>query len=179
MVLILVRHTTPQVAPGICYGRTDLDVSDTFENEAGKVACALPSFIRIVTSPLRRCVKLADHLSQQTGVPIRHDPRLAEMDFGTWEGCLWSKIPRHELDHWAQDFLHARPHGGESVAMLRARIQQAFGEIETSQGPTLVVTHAGVIRAALSTGDTAGDFEASIPFGGCVQIEANKEDIHA
>ncbi|MEM7662090.1 MAG: alpha-ribazole phosphatase [Pseudomonadota bacterium] len=172
--LTLVRHTTPDIAPGVCYGRTDLDVSAQFEDEAAKAAVALISaptqFVRIVSSPLRRCRKLADVLAERLELIVEEDPRLAEMDFGSWEGMAWSDISRAELDAWAADFLNARPHGGESVAMLRARALAALADWRTSGQTTLIVTHAGVIRAALATGDTAKHFNAKIAFGGFVTL---------
>ena len=56
------------------------------------------------------------------------DERLREFDFGTWEGVRWDAIPRAELDAWAADFFHARPHGGESVHMLRERVETAIAD---------------------------------------------------
>jgi alpha-ribazole phosphatase len=166
MGVTLVRHTKPDVAPGVCYGRTDLDVAASFPREAALVAAALPRFATIVTSPLKRCVTLADYLGQRAGLAPIKDPRLREMDFGAWEGLAWSDIPRTELDDWAADFLHARPHGGETVAMLRSRTLEAVCEWMDGRGDTLIVTHSGVIRSALSTGDGADDFAANINFGG-------------
>ncbi|MEM9285467.1 MAG: alpha-ribazole phosphatase [Pseudomonadota bacterium] len=176
MALILVRHTTPDVAQGTCYGRTDLDVAPSFENEAAAVANALPSFVRIVTSPLQRCRKLADYLSRSANVPLTLDARLAEMDFGRWERVLWGDVPREELDLWASDFLHARPHGGESVAMLRQRTKEALRDLEALEGSTLVVTHSGVIKVLLSKGDGAQDFSTNIDFGGFVEMPRTSGD---
>ena len=174
MGVTLVRHTTPDVAPGLCYGRTDLDVAASFPAEAAVVAAALPTFARIVTSPLMRCVKLADYLGQSAGLAPITDSRLSEMDFGAWEGRAWADIPRAELDDWAADFLHARPHGGESVAMLRNRTMEAMAEWLGGGGHTLLVTHSGVIRSALSTGDAAEDFSAKIDFGGFHSLSSSK-----
>ncbi|MEL7454686.1 MAG: histidine phosphatase family protein, partial [Pseudomonadota bacterium] len=126
MGLILLRHTTPDVAPGTCYGRTDLDVAVQFHAEAAEAAAALPKFQRIVTSPLIRCRKLAAFIAEMTGLDICEEPRVQEMNFGDWEGCLWSDIPRPQLDAWAADFLNARPHGGESVAIFRVRVGEAL-----------------------------------------------------
>ena len=42
MALILVRHTRPLVADGVCYGVTDLDLAPTFDDEAARVLAALP-----------------------------------------------------------------------------------------------------------------------------------------
>lgn len=162
---MLVRHTRPDVPPGVCYGRSDLDVAASFPDDAAAVLAALPPVKQIVTSPLRRCAKLAEHLGDALRLSVVEDPRVQEMDFGAWEGQAWSSIARHELDAWALDFFHARPHGGESVAMLCDRTRPALSEWSASGEDTLIVTHAGVIKAALATGQTADDFAAQIDFG--------------
>jgi alpha-ribazole phosphatase len=92
------------------------------------------------------------------------------MDFGTWEGRAWDNIPRAGLDEWAADFLHARPHGGESVAQLRARIQAALADFRARPGHHLLVTHAGVIKAALANGPRAADWPPALAFGEFVTI---------
>lgn len=143
MALIFVRHTTPRVAPGTCYGRTDLPLADSFEAEARAVAATLAQVSPdgpILSSPLSRCRRLAEYLG-----PFEPRAAFVEMDFGSWEGRPWDAIPRAELDAWAGDFLGARPHGGESVAALRDRV--AAGLAGLSPG-TVIVTHAGVIKAA-------------------------------
>ncbi|MEM1086962.1 MAG: histidine phosphatase family protein, partial [Pseudomonadota bacterium] len=126
MALILLRHTTPQVAEGICYGQTDLSLAGSFESEAQAALDTLPEFEAIITSPLERCRQLADFIGLQTNLNVTEDTRLMEMDFGAWEGVAWDDIPRDEIDEWAEDILHARPHGGESVAMLRDRSRTAL-----------------------------------------------------
>ncbi|MEM9179274.1 MAG: alpha-ribazole phosphatase [Pseudomonadota bacterium] len=170
MAVILVRHTTPCVAPGTCYGQTDLPLVDSFEAEADQVLEALPPIAHIVSSPLQRCRHLAEHVAQARGLRIEIEPQLQEMDFGAWEGVAWNEIPRHELDAWAANFLHACPHGGETVARLQARVRQALKPWQTLEQTTLCVTHAGVIRAALATGDSADDFDTSIDFGGMIHL---------
>ncbi|MEM6651602.1 MAG: alpha-ribazole phosphatase family protein [Pseudomonadota bacterium] len=170
MALILLRHTVPDVAPGICYGQTDLDVSETFMDDADAAFAALPDFNRIVTSPLRRCQKLALYIGERRNLSIEPDTRLTEMDFGTWENRAWADIPRAQIDDWADDFQHARPHAGESVALFQARVRAALEHWGAPDLTTLIVTHAGVIRAALAIGDTAADFNAQIDFGEFVTI---------
>ncbi|MEM7493959.1 MAG: alpha-ribazole phosphatase [Pseudomonadota bacterium] len=170
MALILLRHTTPDIDEGVCYGQTDLDVLATFEREAENALAALPPFQQIISSPLVRCRKLAEFIADRTGLSVQRDERLMEMNFGNWEGQPWSDIPRAEIDAWASDFIHASPHGGESVAMLRRRVHRALSDIARTEKPSLVVTHSGVMRAALSKGDGFADFEAKIDFGGHVTI---------
>lgn len=166
MALILLRHTRPEGAEGLCYGRTDLPLAADFATEAARLARELPPVRRIVTSPLGRCARLAQHLAQARGLPLQTDPRLAEMDFGAWEGQRWEAIPRPALDAWAADLTGARPHGGETVAELAARALAGLAQAAAGQGPALVVTHAGVIKAALARTQGPAGWEARIDFGG-------------
>jgi broad specificity phosphatase PhoE len=53
--------------------------------------------------------------------------------------------------------------------MLRARVVSALVHLKQPT-PTLVATHAGVIRTALATGDSASDFAAKIDFGGFITM---------
>ncbi|MEL7111822.1 MAG: alpha-ribazole phosphatase [Pseudomonadota bacterium] len=170
MALVLLRHTQPDIAPGVCYGQTDLDVASTFDADAARVLADLPSVSRIVSSPLMRCRKLAEFIAQARVLGMTEDPRLMEMDFGCWEGKAWSEIPRPEIDAWADDFFHARPHGGESVAALTARTRAALSDWRDETRTTLIVTHAGVIRAAHAQGETAEAFSFPIDFGEHVRL---------
>ena len=95
-----------------------------------------------------------------------------EMNFGTWEGRAWSDIPRPELDAWAKDFFHARPHRGESVAMVQTRTQAALQEWRARDAAALLVTHAGIIRTAAAKGQTADDFNTQIDFGAHFTLSA-------
>ena len=165
MGLILLRHTTPDVQPGICYGQLDLDVAATFDAEADNVFAALPRIDRIVTSPLKRCHKLAQVIAYRNQCPFEQDARLMEMDFGTWEGVAWDDVPRAEIDEWVENFLHARPHGGENIMQLRTRAMLAISEWIDPATQTLIVTHAGIIRIALAKGDDPADFNAKVDFG--------------
>jgi alpha-ribazole phosphatase len=170
MPVTLLRHTTPAVAAGVCYGISDLDVADSFHDEAQVALDSLPPIDRIVSSPLLRCQRLANHIAAARQLPVSTDPRLREMDFGTWENRAWVDIPRAELDLWATDFFHARPHGGESVAMLTARTREAIADCENPQDHALIVTHAGVIKAVLANSETATAYAATISFGGFVTL---------
>jgi alpha-ribazole phosphatase len=169
MGLILARHTRPAAA-GICHGRSDAALAASFPAETEALRAELPPLDRIVTSPLARCRRLADALGDRLGLPVAADPDLAEMDFGAWEGRPWDAIPRPELDAWAADLLGARPHGGESVAMLLARTRRALARLRSAAGMSLAVTHAGVIRAALFDAGDADAWQREIPFARAIRL---------
>ncbi len=176
MALILLRHTTPDVLEGVCYGRTDLALAESFGAEAHEVLNTLPEIASIVSSPLRRCQQLAEFIGHRRGLRVEVDERLTEMDFGHWEGRPWKELPRSELDAWADDFMDARPHGGESVRLLKTRVDKALLDYQnrnTGDGKrdSLLVTHAGVIKAAFAVESVASSYDTHIAFGGCRRYE--------
>jgi len=153
MELVLVRHPQPEVAPGICYGRSDLAASPAAVAAVARrlTDAGLPGALPVFASPLRRCAELA----AQLGAPVIFDARLAEMDFGAWEMQSWDAIPRAEVDAWSADLLHYRPGGGESVSDVARRVAAFFNELrQADQARALLVCHAGSMRllAALHAG---------------------------
>ncbi len=167
MALTLVRHTTPEVAKGTCYGRTDLALAESFETEQKDVLRRLPEATRVVSSPLWRCRQLAARAAAHVSGELTILPHWIEMDFGMWERTPWADIPRDGLDAWAADFLHYDGHGGESVAMLEARIRRA---LEATPDTSIVVTHSGCIRAACAIHGVYDGWDTDIPFGGAITL---------
>jgi alpha-ribazole phosphatase len=162
-----VRHTPVPGGQGVCYGQSDLpvplrDVADA----ARRLRLALPDW-PIRSSPLSRARLLAEATARAfrldvvpgRGVPrapaalaparerpreVHLDARLAELDFGAWDGLEWSAIPRAALDDWAADPAGFRMPDGERYLDLEARVAAALAELVE---PTVWFTHAGVIRA--------------------------------
>lgn len=139
MILHLVRHPRPRVAPDTCYGRLDLPV-DELDAAARRLAPLLPRTAPVWSSPLQRCRLLAERLDPRP----RLDPRLMEMDFGAWEGRTWASIGRAALDAWAADIADFAPPGGESARQVQARALEFLGELQDSTA--IIVTHGGVMR---------------------------------
>jgi probable phosphoglycerate mutase len=106
--------------------------------------------MRIVSSPLSRCVQTAALL----GAPdAAHEPRIIEMDWGEWEGRTLAELREELGDAMAQNEargLDFRPPGGESPRAVIERIKPWLREIAAAGVPTLAVTHRGVIRAILA-----------------------------
>jgi alpha-ribazole phosphatase len=142
--LYLIRHPQPQVAPGICYGRSDLPLRAPWAVDG--VVDQLPAGASIVSSPLRRCADFAAALAP-AGQPVRIDARLTELDFGAWEMQAWDDIPRAQIDAWAVDPLGFDGHGGERVTQMQRRVGEALAELDHSDGQDQVwITHAGVMK---------------------------------
>lgn len=169
--MIFVRHPAAAAAPGTCYGRLDLACGPDAEAEIAAVLATLPRVAAVRSSPARRCRMLADRIAARDGVAVSSDERLRELDFGAWEGRLWSAIDRAESDPWAADPMTVAPPGGETFAALHARVAEALREV--TEG-TVVVTHAGVIRAArmiLTGASFAAVFAEPVPYCTPVLLE--------
>ena len=140
-VLALMRHAdTAWSVEGRIQGHADLPL---LEN----VSVALPDAcrgMRIVTSPLKRCVQTAALLGA---------PRLAEMDWGRWEGetlgALRARLGDEMRENEARG-LDFTPLGGESPRVLLSRLRGWLEEVARSRTPTLAITHRGVIRVILA-----------------------------
>jgi alpha-ribazole phosphatase len=182
MRLTLVRHPKPDVAPGLCYGRTDLAVApEQLAQTLAALHPALPADAILYSSPLQRCRTLALALAELCGgTAPTVDTRLAEMDFGTWEMRAWESIARAEIDAWAADLDGYRPGGGETLLEMAARVATFLSDIQRQQQDAIVICHAGTMRlvaacqAGLPLRETAlraAQHAHTIPYGGTLVLD--------
>lgn len=167
MILHLIRHPKPCIAPGICYGRLDLSAENPAA-VADKLRPELPGDLPLWSSPLRRCRELAECLHAQ---PL-FDERLAEMNFGEWEGQAWDNIPRAQIDAWAADVAGYAPPGGESPLSLQRRALDFVASLSVPEA--IIVTHAGVIRTLLAHWQGLPPerwTELVFAYGSCTRVE--------
>ena len=86
--LLLVRHTEISAQyHGVCYGASDVPLSDGGQDHARELAVKLadekPGLV--VHSGLSRARFLADDVARLAGADSVCDARLREMNFGAWE----------------------------------------------------------------------------------------------
>ncbi len=172
MEIYLVRHTTPKIDKGICYGQFNLDVTDSFDTEVALIKKQLPvKEAQLYSSPLLRCYKLACQL----GNPISLQSQLKELNFGTWENIPWNTIPSAEIDPWMANFVTEKPPQGESYLDLNERVLNFFTKLtETpTESPIIIVSHAGPLRAFLANilGIPLKDsFDIKLDYGQVIQL---------
>ena len=161
--VFLIRHPKPDIAPGICYGSSDIQpIPEALQAAYLRLDNILPAHAQIISSPLTRCAQLASLLSQTTRT-CTFDPRLAERCCGAWELQTWDQVlpwqhaqhqqvPRAELDAWAADFMDYAAPGAESVRHMQARVLAGWADYSgPSELPTRVlITHAGPIQVLLA-----------------------------
>ena len=144
-VLHLMRHGPPEGA-GLLLGHTNAPPL-----ARGVAACVERAeglgFERVISSDLARASAPAEAIARAEGVGHGVDPRWRELDFGRWDGVDPAVIASPRLDAFWDDPEANPPPGGECWSALVARV---CGALEGIAAPTLVVTHAGAMRAALS-----------------------------
>lgn len=145
-LLHLLRHGAPEHT-GRMLGRTDIAATP-----AGIAACvdqaADLDVEALIASDLTRARAAGEALARRWGIPLAIDPRWRELDFGAWDGLAPAEIDAAALSRFWDDPDRHPPPDGELWSALAGRIAAALHQL--SPRPTLVVTHGGVIRAALA-----------------------------
>lgn len=149
MEIYLIRHTSVDVPPGVCYGQTDVPLKPSFEQEATivKEQLAEHTFDAVYTSPLSRCVRLATHC----GYPdAQRDDRLKEMFMGDWEMQPFDTINDPQLQEWYDNYLYVPTLNGESYQDLLARVSSFFQDLKdhSNHKKIAVFAHGGVLLSA-------------------------------
>lgn len=157
--LYFVRHgETDWNVAGRLQGRRDVPLNALGRIQAAQVGRVLNQLVghvdslAYVSSPLSRAVETMRILRTTLDLQVTafaSDIRLAEISFGLWEGQTWPElrrrdhegVRRRDLDPWGYT-----PPGGENYIQLCTRVGAALDDIT---GDAVVVTHGGVIRAAL------------------------------
>jgi probable phosphoglycerate mutase len=165
LTIVLTRHgMTPRSQPEQHLGQTiDIGLSPEGEAAAAALAARLAgvSFDRVVSSPLRRALETASIVAPDRAVET--DARLAEMDYGDWEGLTYDQIEARDPEYrrrWVDDPAALRCPGGESgddvAARVRGFLADAVAASGGAQGPSgdpdrrvLVVAHATLSRILL------------------------------
>jgi len=149
--LYFTRHgeTIWNVENKIC-GATDIALTERGHEQAialGKqLAVEKLPIDEILYSPLVRASETARHISEETGIPMRMEPRLKEQNFGRYEstprdGKEFRAAKAHFLDRYD---------GGESMMQLCQRVYNLIDDIRRDDRTYLLVAHNGIARVVHS-----------------------------
>jgi broad specificity phosphatase PhoE len=167
LTVVLTRHgSTPRSDPEQHLGQgIDIGLSADGEAAARGLAVRLEGvvFDRIVSSPLRRALETSEIIA--TGRAVETDARLAEMDYGEWEGLTYAQIEARDFERrrrWEADPETEHCPGGESGNEVAARGRSFLVDAIERARPSaheagaerriLVVAHATLNRILLCVG---------------------------
>ena len=155
--VMLIRHAqTDWNAAGRWQGHADPPLSAEGQVQARLLGERLrgESAVALVCSDLQRAIQTANPVAQALGLELVQDPRLRELDVGSWSGQTRAQIQERDpegLKAFESGAPDVRPGGGETRSAIRRRSREAvedwLGRIEA--GRLVVVTHLGVIMALL------------------------------
>jgi 2,3-bisphosphoglycerate-dependent phosphoglycerate mutase len=136
--ILLARHGETDWNRELRYqGHADRPLNDTGRAQARELGERLRGrpIVAVYSSDLRRAGETADTVAEALGLPVKFDPRLREIDVGSWQGKT-----REELD--------GTPWDGESYDEHRARVVAALNDIAHANPgkQVLVVAHGGTLR---------------------------------
>ena len=171
--ILLVRHgRVASCYDGVCYGRSDVELSDEGWRQSHALAdeLAFLPITHLFHSGLARARSLAELIAARSGVTPSVAPALAEIHFGQWELRNWQDIFQEVGDAMA-DIIHSpatyRPPSGETAYELRDRVL-AWHQGLPAAGLMVAVAHGGPIAALRGTlgGLPASQWPALIPAHG-------------
>lgn len=166
--IYFIRHTSVGVSKAVCYGKSDVELSENFVYEKAEVweklhksgAFSQNAATHFYSSPLQRCMQLANHIktNHKPNLSIYADSRIQEMDFGDWEMQKWDNLPIDSFQTWMNAFVSTTVPNGENFMDLYNRtanflnhLLETHEKTDSIQSETIFVfAHAGSIRTMLS-----------------------------
>lgn len=155
--LILVRHgRTAWNADGRFQGQADVPLDDVGRGQAARLASPVAGLSpdAFVSSDLVRARETAEVLASAAGLEVQVDPRLQEINVGTWAGLRQSDAVLEMPDmpdalREGRDF--RRSETGETATEAGTRVLEALSYIADWNigGTTVVVGHGLSLRVGM------------------------------
>lgn len=162
MTVILLRHgrSSANTAATLAGRTPGVGLDDTGRDQAAAAARRLGTLplVRLVSSPMQRCLETLAPLSEATGLAAETDDAIAEVDYGEWTGRRLADLVAEPL--WAtiqhQPSAATFP-GGECLAAVQSRsvgaVRARDRELRASHERDVLwvaCTHGDVIKSILA-----------------------------
>lgn len=143
-------------AAGLLQGRADPALDELGEKQAAAMGAEIRRLTEstggvttVVSSPLHRARQTAAPILD--GADLQIDERWIELDYGQFEGTKVSDVPTAVWQGWRDDPDFAID-GGESIATLLVRVDEALGDLveRAATENIVVVSHVTPIKAAVA-----------------------------
>ena len=155
--MLLARHgQTTWNAQNRYMGQVDIPLDETGKCQVAALGqrLARETLTAIYASDLQRAWQTASAVAAYHICPLIPEPRLREMDFGSWQSLTYTEIQQKDkinLEAWEADRLKNSPPGGESLLQFSARVEAAFKAIIQNHPDetVLLVAHGGTLKILL------------------------------
>jgi probable phosphoglycerate mutase len=156
LTLYLLRHGETQCSRNHAFCGADSELTPEGVEMANAFAATYSStsWQAIFSSPMRRTMETAKHISKAIGIQPELLDGLREINYGQWEGKTGEVISRQHHDDyiwWSADPAWYAPNGGELTVTIASRAMQVIEEIKHlySSRNVLFVSHTATIRIIL------------------------------
>lgn len=156
--LVLIRHGVTRLNElGVFQGQLDEPLNELGHNQAVGAAPAMAGFQpdALYSSTLRRATQTLDEVASLTGLEVRTDSRLSEIDCGSWQGRSIAEVSEEfpelvELRRNGQDF--RRSETGETAGEVADRMYDCLLDIiKANKNQTIVIgSHGLAIRVGIA-----------------------------
>lgn len=152
--ILLVRHPETEAnVTGRWVGRGNAPLTAVGQEQVPRLVREIADFApdALWCSPLARTRAVADPAAVATGLSVKIDDRLTELDFGAAEGLTYEEAIGRGIPFEFKSEDHPVAPGGESRRDILQRTAEVLAEAMSSADRIAVVTHGGVFRSALVT----------------------------
>lgn len=152
----LLRHAAHDNVGGFLAGRTPgIRLGADGLAQAARLGERMrqEQFSAVYASPQQRTQQTAEAVAAASGLPLKTDGRLDEIDFGTWAGRSFDDLnTQSEWQRWNTVRSLARTPAGDTMFDVQARALSLIRELQTTADGSAVVlvTHADVIKAVVA-----------------------------
>jgi broad specificity phosphatase PhoE len=156
MKIYVIRHeATVLNEQGIINGRLQDELSDKGRTDLIRLVDKLKSytFDKLYSSPLNRAIQTAEPIAaDHNNLAITIDPRLIEVDFGSFTGKSWQSVKEFFNQPNSSEMLNTYNYDfskfdGESYKQVEKRVRSFIDSLsDKNDSDSLIITHGGVIR---------------------------------
>jgi probable phosphoglycerate mutase len=158
--ILLMRH--PQTVANQerrLQGQSNSPLSKLGEEQREQAIAGLVSWQPevLLSSPLTRCLAIAQPVADALGLALIVDDRFVEMGFGRLEGLTYQEaqaagfsLDWQNVASLASDAQARQIEGAESISQFTARIAGAASLLTEQHGRIALVSHGGVINGLIS-----------------------------
>lgn len=152
----MIRHGTPEGGNKYRGNKIDDPLSEKGWQQMWSAVESYPAWDAVVSSPMQRCLSFAQAYAQNHQLEVEVIENLKEVGFGEWEGKSSREILADNPDlikNFYHDPISHKPAGAEQLERFQQRVKAAIEYIlgKYAGKKVLLVAHAGVIRAAITT----------------------------
>ncbi|MBM6546408.1 MSMEG_4193 family putative phosphomutase [Janibacter sp. YIM B02568] len=164
---VLLRHARSSAnSAGVLAGWAEgVSLDDSGREQSAAVADRLADlpFVRIVSSPLPRCLETVAPLADRLGVDVEQSDDLGEARYGAWTGRPLAELAKEPLWETVQRtpsravFPASDEHEHESIAEMAQRavaaVRRIDAEVEAEHGAHamwLAVSHGDIIKSVVA-----------------------------